>query len=286
MDNNTLVSVLMTAFNREKYIGEAIESVLASNYKNFELIIVDDCSKDKTVSIAKQFEGLDNRVKVYVNEKNLGDYANRNKAASYAKGAYIMYVDSDDKTYPESIEYCLSEMLKDLKVDMGMLCRVSELCGKVLSAEESINYHFFSQQILFMGPGGTIIKKSFFDKISQYPEKYGPANDMYFNLKAASLGQIKFLCKEFLYYRIHEGQEANNGFSYLSNNYLYIKDALSELQLPLSPKQIHFLHLKNKRRFVTNIFKFFIKSKSIAKTFSVIQKTGFTIKDALQGIFH
>ena len=54
-NNAVLVSVLMTAYNREKYIGEAIESVLSSTYENFELIITDDCSIDRTVSIAKEY---------------------------------------------------------------------------------------------------------------------------------------------------------------------------------------------------------------------------------------
>ena len=92
--NSVKISVLMTAFNREKYIGEAIESVLASTFKDFELIIVDDCSSDKTVEIAKNYENLDKRVKVFLNEKNLGDYSNRNKAASLANGKYIKYVDA------------------------------------------------------------------------------------------------------------------------------------------------------------------------------------------------
>jgi len=56
MPNKPLVSVLMTAFNSEKYIAQAIESIMASSYQNWELIIVDDCSKDKTVEIAKSHE--------------------------------------------------------------------------------------------------------------------------------------------------------------------------------------------------------------------------------------
>jgi glycosyltransferase involved in cell wall biosynthesis len=68
-----LVSVLMTSYNREKYIGEAIESVLESTYNNFELIIVDDCSTDNTVKIAKSFAEKDARVKVFCNDKNPGD---------------------------------------------------------------------------------------------------------------------------------------------------------------------------------------------------------------------
>ena len=67
MQNSPLVSVLMTAFNREQFIAEAIDSVLASTYTNFELIILDDGSADNTVAIAKQYEAIDASVRVYVN---------------------------------------------------------------------------------------------------------------------------------------------------------------------------------------------------------------------------
>src|SRR5690349_18425307 len=105
-----LVSVLMTSYNREKYIAEAIESVLASSYKNFELIIVDDCSRDKTVAIAKEYAAKDGRVKVFVNEKNLGDYPNRNQAASYAKGKYIKFLDADDLIYHYGLDVMVNYM--------------------------------------------------------------------------------------------------------------------------------------------------------------------------------
>lgn len=281
-----LVSVLMTAYNREQYISEAIESVLASTYTNFELIIVDDCSSDNTLLIAQSYKAMDSRIKIYLNERNLGDYPNRNQAAKYANGTYILFVDSDDKTYPDSLEYCVTNMLKDLTVDMGILCRVPELCDKILPPGESVQYHFFKQQFLMIGPGGTIIKKSFFNSIDGYPEKYGPANDMFFNLKAATKGNLRCLCKEFLYYRIHEGQEGNSEYSYLFNNYLYTKDALQELPLSLSQQQIALLKNKCKRRFLVNLVRFTIKTKDLRKTRAVLQKTGFTFLDALQGVFH
>ena len=103
MTEQPLVSVLMTTYNREQYLPEAIESVLASCYKNFELIIVDDNSNDGTLNIAKAYETKDKRIKVYVNENHLGDYANRNQAASYAGGKYLKFVDSDDYIYPEGL---------------------------------------------------------------------------------------------------------------------------------------------------------------------------------------
>lgn len=115
-----LVSILMTAYNREKYIEEAIQSVLNSSYQNFELIIVDDCSKDRTVEIARRFEKKDLRVKVYVNPQNLGDYPNRNKAASYAKGKYLKYVDADDLIYAFGLSVMVEEMEKNPSAAYGL----------------------------------------------------------------------------------------------------------------------------------------------------------------------
>src|SRR5688572_8660952 len=109
--NQPLVSVLMTAYNRENYITEAIESVLSSYYSNFELIISDDCSTDRTVEIAKRYAAKNSKIKVYQNEKNVGDYNNRNKAASYAEGKYLKYLDSDDIMYP----HCLSVMITSME---------------------------------------------------------------------------------------------------------------------------------------------------------------------------
>jgi len=84
------ISILTTVYNREKYLAACIESVLASSYQNWELIIVDDVSTDTSVAIAKSYEKKDARIKVYVNAQNLGDYPNRNKAASYAKGKMLL----------------------------------------------------------------------------------------------------------------------------------------------------------------------------------------------------
>ena len=102
--NNPIASILTTVYNREKYIAACIDSVLASSYQDWELIIVDDVSTDASVAIAKSYEKKDPRIKVYVNEKNLGDYPNRNKAASYAKGKYLKYLDADDIIYPHGLE--------------------------------------------------------------------------------------------------------------------------------------------------------------------------------------
>ncbi len=281
-----LVSVLMTAYNREQYIAEAIQSVLGSTYANFELIIVDDCSSDKTVEIAKIYEKSDPRIKVYINEKNLGDYPNRNRASTYASGEYIMFADSDDKLNSDGISYCINAMLSYPQSNFGMYSINSQEKISFLSSEDSVKKHFFEKPFLTVGPGGTIIRRIFFESISKYPEKYGPANDMYFNLKAAAAGGVVLLPYAFLYYRIHDGQQLNLKYNYLYNNYRYLNDALLELSLPLNKHEIRWLHKKNKRRFTVNLIKYYLKTRNISKVKNAIHIADFKFKDALIGVFH
>ena len=79
------VSVLMTSYNREALIAEAIDSVLAQAFGDFELIVSDDGSQDRTVCIAEEYARRDPRVRVSVNARNLGDYSNRREAALLAR---------------------------------------------------------------------------------------------------------------------------------------------------------------------------------------------------------
>lgn len=280
-----LVSILMTAYNRQQFIAEAIESVLASTYQNWELIIVDDCSSDNTVTIAKSYTAIDNRTKLYINGKNLGDYPNRNYAASLASGDLMIYVDSDDKILKEGIENIVKCMMQFPKASFGMYSPWPGIPYE-LSSPEAIYNHFFKKPFLMMGPGGTIQRLSFFKHLNGYPEKYGPANDMYYNLKACCYSSIVILPFSFMYYRRHEGQQINDSTSYLYNSYLYLKNALAELPLPLTQSQISWLHKKNKRRFSTNLLKVFFQSFDLPKLKLALNKTEFSMQDFVQGIFH
>ena len=150
---NPFLSVLMTSYNREQYIGEAIESVLASTYTNWELIIVDDGSKDKTVAIAHEYAAADSRIRVYINEQNLGDYKNRNKAASLATGEYIMYVDSDDKILKDGFERCIHAMQQFPEANFGMQLHGEEqkpFFRKPVEAIEEVFLNHWIDTRLFM----------------------------------------------------------------------------------------------------------------------------------------
>lgn len=274
----------MTAYNREQFIAEAIESVLNNSYRNIELIVVDDGSIDKTIEIAKGYEQSDSRVKVYINQKNLGDYPNRNKAATYANGDFMMYVDSDDKLNADTINKIFSSVSDITTLNFAMYWSHSNETFS-LNSNEALTKHFFEKQFLYMGPGGTFIRRSFFNSIGSYPEKYGPANDMYFNLKACCFSSIHLFPFEFIYYRIHAGQEINNTYSYLYNNYKYMRDALNELPIPFEKEKIKWFIKKNKRRFVVNLFLYFMKTFNFQKTVQAWKKADFNLKFLLEGVF-
>jgi glycosyltransferase involved in cell wall biosynthesis len=283
---NPLLSVLMTSYNREQYIPEAIESILASSYTNFELIIVDDGSKDRTVEIARSYAQKDQRIKVYVNEKNLGDYRNRNQAASYATGDYLMYVDSDDRILPDGFERCVQVMKEFPNAGFGIWVETEKTEAFYMTAKDAIRQHFFARPMLSSGPGAMILKRSFFEQIGAFPVKYGPANDMYFNLKAASAAGVVFIPFIFHYYRIHAGQELNNKYSYLYNNFNYLRDALQELELPLSEKEKEWMMNKNRRRFLMNCFNFCVQLKNIPKAFTARKLADFGLRDAWKALVH
>ncbi|HEY7819812.1 MAG TPA: glycosyltransferase family A protein, partial [Vicinamibacteria bacterium] len=105
------LTVVITCFNRERYIGAAIESVLASTFTDFELLVLDDASADGSVAVARSLSARDERIRVVVNESNLGDYGNRNRALELVSTRYLKYHDSDDLMYP----HCLDMMVRLLE---------------------------------------------------------------------------------------------------------------------------------------------------------------------------
>lgn len=114
---NVLVSVIMPAYNAERYIEESITSVLNQSHKNIELIIVNDCSTDNTLKLVESIAQKYKRVVVINNPFNLGCAESRNRALAIAKGEYIAFCDSDDVWRENKIEKQLNH-IKENDVDM------------------------------------------------------------------------------------------------------------------------------------------------------------------------
>jgi len=105
---NELVSIIMPSWNTSNFIAESIQSVINQTYKNWELIIVDDCSTDNTDEVVSFYK--DQRIKYLKNEKNSGAAITRNKALREAQGEWIAFLDSDDLWAPEKLEHQINFM--------------------------------------------------------------------------------------------------------------------------------------------------------------------------------
>ena len=107
-----LVSIIMPSYNTASFIAESIQSVLAQSYKDWELIIVDDCSSDNTDEVVKPYLS-DQRIRYLKNENNSGAAVSRNRALREAKGKWIAFLDSDDLWMPEKLEKQIRFMEKN-----------------------------------------------------------------------------------------------------------------------------------------------------------------------------
>lgn len=105
-----LVSIIMPNYNSEKFIRETVNSVINQTYKNWELIIVDDCSTDNSLEIVGQIS--DERIRVVRNDKNCGAAVSRNNAIALASGRFIAFLDSDDVWDENKLSKHLSFMVK------------------------------------------------------------------------------------------------------------------------------------------------------------------------------
>ncbi len=277
----------MTAYNRERYLPEAIESVLQSSFTDFELLIVDDCSTDQTLAIAKKYATTDRRIKVVSNSQNLGDYPNRNHAADHATGKYLLYVDSDDTLNVDAMDYILRQFKVHPDAKFATIYQQADISEPVMLIPEiSIRKHFFAEHFLDNGPGGSIIEREYFNSIGKFPTRFGSANDMYFNIKAAANSPTILLPYVYLYYRRHEDQEIADSYPYLYNNHLYMNAALELPELPISVKERTGLLLKNKRRFIVHSLVYLKNSRNLRHFYQAYQKAGFGLGDFLKAVFH
>ena len=118
VEEKPLITVLMPTYNVEKYVSEAVQSILDQTYTNIEFVIVDDGSTDKTYEILKEFAGKDNRIKLYQNDKNRKICYTLNKGLELSSGKYILRMDGDDISTPNRLEILYDYLATHPDVDL------------------------------------------------------------------------------------------------------------------------------------------------------------------------
>ena len=203
------VSVIMPVYNGEKYIRESMDSVINQTHKDFEFIIINDCSSDNTENIIKSYN--DNRIKYVKNKKNLGVALSLNKGLNLATGKYIARMDADDISLP----YRFEEQIKYLKEN-----KECDICsGDIIEFDDNGNeqLHVYSHDnsnimvdLLFDSPivhPAVMMRSSIKEKIDLYYDiQYEKAEDFELWARISDKVRIDNLNKVLLKYRIHNLQ--------------------------------------------------------------------------------
>lgn len=179
-------SVIIPAYGVEKYIGAAIESVLSQTYKNFEIIVVDDGSPDRTVEICQQF--IDPRIKI-VSQKNRGLAGARNTGIRHAHGDYLAFLDGDDLWLPEKLEKHLEhlENSSTVGISFSRSAFVDET-GNSLGTYLMPKFKDITPPDLLrdnpVGNGSApVVRREVFEAIKFQDNLYGTVEDFYFDDK-------------------------------------------------------------------------------------------------------
>ena len=174
------VSVVMSVYNGEKYLKKAINSILQQSYQNFEFIIIDDGSTDKTSEILKSFK--DFRIKVIRNIENIGLTKSLNKGIKAAKGQYIARMDADDISLPHRLEIQIGFLEKhsDFALVGSSYYQIDDF-GKIVAyikvLTENLEIRAGLLQQNWFGHGSVMMRKSAFVKCKGYNEEFEYAQD-------------------------------------------------------------------------------------------------------------
>ncbi len=174
--NKEIISVIIPTYNRENTILRTLKSVLNQTYQNLEIIVVDDCSTDRTVQIVKNLMEKDKRIKLLINERNRGPNYSRNRGIQHSKGKYIALLDSDDEWFSEKLEKQLHK-LKICNPNVGVV-----YCGALYYRNNKFikiilpkHRGFILKNLILFGNivGGcsfTLIKRKVFEKCGLFDE--------------------------------------------------------------------------------------------------------------------
>ncbi len=202
------ISVLVTAYNREQLIAASIDSVLGQTFGDFEVIVVDDHSTDRTAAVAAEAARRDPRVRVFVNERNLGQFPNRNHAAQLARAPLLKFHDSDDLMYP----HCLQVMVGMMESEPSAVFGLSSgwhwpggPCPMLLTPRMAYQREYLGAGMFMCGPAGAIFRTDGFHQLGGFPDD-GVASDYLFWLSACARVNVLLLPADLFWYRIHSAQ--------------------------------------------------------------------------------
>ncbi len=254
-DKNPLISICLPTYNGEAFVKETLESVFSQSFKNYEVIICDDGSKDNTVSIIKEMITNKSNVTFIVNENNLGLVGNWNKCIQSASGKWIKFIFQDDLI----LENGLGKFAEAIDDSTELIvCKRNFLIDKIPSPDEKDYYenrvktlentgysgqtNFSSQTVAKIAvqniglnfiaePSLTMFKKDVFNKIGVFDSELKQICDLEFLLRLASNYGLKYIPEKLCAFRIHNNSTTETNLSTKNYTITYLESLLLVLKL-------------------------------------------------------
>lgn len=209
MNNNAIpITVIMSVYNGEKFLEEAIGSILKQTFSNFEFIIIDDGSEDTSMKIIKNF--TDNRISIIENKKNIGLSASLNNGIKLSKGKYIARMDADDISLPERLEKQYNFMERNPNIGIvgagyHLINDAGERMGTYIYPDNPVTIHWkLLVGPVFPHPTVMMRKKVLIENHLSYNEEYSVTQDYEFWCKMIQFTEGSNLPEALIKYRHHD----------------------------------------------------------------------------------
>ncbi|MFC1979982.1 glycosyltransferase [Chloroflexota bacterium] len=228
------VSVILLSYNHEKYLTKAIESILGQTFKDFELIVIDDFSKDASAKIINDYAQKDNRIRCLFHESNQGIAKSLNEGISISGGEYIAYADSDDIWEKERLEVGVEIM--DRSPDVGLLHSESIVidaegrpAGQRFSSIYPSHTGKYSGNLfstLLRGNfvcGSSLLVRRVTTEGIHFNKELKYLNDWLYCLEVSEKNRFYYVSHSLVRYRVHEGNTRFDTLGYAADNLLMLK---------------------------------------------------------------
>ena len=275
MKKKNLVSIIMNCHNGERYLKEALNSLINQSYKRWELIFFDNNSKDNSVNILKSFE--DKRIKYFRSKfVNLG--VARKKAFELCSGDYVTFLDCDDLWIKDKLKLQLSEMLKDQNIG---LCFSNSVFFNKKFKRKLYNYkpndgYIFTHLLkkYYISFDTVFIKMKFIKKLnSNFDKRLNIIHDLDLIIRLSQISKFKYVNKVLSYWRIHENSFSKNKISRINFEKKIFKKKLKQI-IKNNPNRKEFLKLFDQNLKETLVEEYFYERK-VFKILSIIKDNEF-----------
>lgn len=228
----------MAVYNAEKYLKEAIESILNQTYEDFEFIIINDCSIDSSYKILKKYSENDKRIRLINNNENLGLTKNLNNALKISKGKYIARMDADDISELNRFEEQIKFLEKNIGVDIvGTFSNDINEDGNITGERKNPVTH---DEILSLLPKvnpiahpTVMMRKKSIEKINGYNEEFKKCQDYELWFRAISNGLKCYNIPKFLFkYRMNDNYASRKSWGYRKTDIKIRLKGYKQINLP------------------------------------------------------